>query len=501
MSRSEEQKSEAVIVDSQGNARPSETAAETEKQPETPKYAGTSMSESKNIPQNQTAPVIIKQSGGKVMAAGALVLALLGLGASGFLFVQGQNVLKNQELAFNQKVEKAALGESENALLLKDSIYRQTAIQAELDRLGNAQKANGEQILLTQKAYQELLKGRVNWLVDEAESMLNLASQQLMLSGNVQGAAAVLEHIDSRLNRFDQPELLPIKQAVSHDLSALKNRPYVDISGTALRLDRLETAVSGLPLLLDGVLQPGAQVQNDASSSGSWWQDTWNKSLGALKGLVEVRSLDNKDAMLLSPEQAYFVRENLRLRLLDARTALMRQNGEVYQSDLNNVEAAVKQYFDGKSPATQAWLKELSELKALDVRMVSDDSLKASLNAVRAYQDGARTQVALPEAAPAAASAEAAEASLPETAASAAEPASAPKVAPAPRPAPKPVPKASSAPKAAAVAPQAAPESEAKPESKTIEAPALPSENKPQNAPEPEKQSRPAADSVKGGRA
>ncbi|MGN6954937.1 uroporphyrinogen-III synthase, partial [Neisseria sp. P0015.S004] len=159
------------------------------------------MPESNNLPQNN-APVIIKQSGGKALAAGATVLALLSLGASGFLFVQGQNVLKNQELEFNQKIDKAALGESENASLLKDNLNRQTAIQAELDRLNNGQKNNSDQILQLQKAYQELLKGRINWLVDEAESMLNTASQQLMLSGNLQGAVSVLEHIDSRLSRF-----------------------------------------------------------------------------------------------------------------------------------------------------------------------------------------------------------------------------------------------------------------------------------------------------------
>ena len=150
------------------------------------------------------------------------------------------------------------MGESENASLLKDNLNRQTAIQAELDRLNNGQKSNSEQILQMQKAYQELLKGRINWLVDEAESMLNTASQQLMLSGNLQGAVSVLEHIDSRLSRFEQPELIPIKQAISNDLAALKNRPYVDISATALRIDRLETGISGLPLVLDGVLKPGA---------------------------------------------------------------------------------------------------------------------------------------------------------------------------------------------------------------------------------------------------
>nr|WP_315039471.1 uroporphyrinogen-III C-methyltransferase [uncultured Neisseria sp.] len=420
------------------------------------------MPESNNLPQNN-APVIIKQSGGKALAAGAIVLALLGLGASGFLFVQGQNVLKNQELEFNQKIDKAALGESENASLLKDNLNRQTAIQAELDRLNNGQKSNSDQILQTQKAYQELLKGRVNWLVDEAESMLNTASQQLMLSGNLQGAVSVLEHIDSRLSRFDQPELIPVKQAISNDLAALKNRPYVDISATALRIDRLETAISGLPLVLDGVLKPGA-APVEAAHSGTWWENTWEKSLNALKGLVEVRHLDSNDAMLISPEQTYFIRENLRLRLLDARIALLQHNGEVYQSDLNNVEATVKQYFDSKSPATQSWLKELAELKALDVRMISDDSLKASLSAVRAYQEGSRTQMTTEEAAQTQAAEKTASAPAATTE------------------------QATTAAPAAASAPQ------------SLEAPALPSENKKEPAVEaakPQNQTKPAA-KIKG---
>ena len=430
--------------------------------PTQPQRVEASMPESNNLPQNN-APVIIKQSGGKALAAGATVLALLGLGASGFLFVQGQNVLKNQELEFNQKIDKAALGESENASLLKDNLNRQTAIQAELDRLNNGQKNNSDQILQTQKAYQELLKGRVNWLVDEAESMLNTASQQLMLSGNLQGAVSVLEHIDSRLSRFDQPELIPVKQAISNDLAALKNRPYVDISATALRIDRLETAISGLPLVLDGVLKPGA-APVETAHSGTWWENTWEKSLNALKGLVEVRHLDSNDAMLISPEQTYFIRENLRLRLLDARIALLQHNGEVYQSDLNNVEATVKQYFDSKSPATQSWLKELAELKALDVRMISDDSLKASLSAVRAYQEGSRIQMTTVEAAQTQAAEKTASAPAATTE------------------------QATTSAPAATSAPQ------------SLEAPALPSENKKEPAAEaakPQNQTKPAA-KIKG---
>lgn len=371
----------------------SEPVREIQASKEMPSETSSPRKENETEVHIPAAPFIVKQSGSNALAVCALVLAALGLGASGFLFVQGQNVLKNQELAFNQKIDKAALGESENAALLKDNLNRQSAIQSELDRLDGNVKANGEQILEMQKSYRELTKGRADWLVDETETILNLAAQQLVLTGNIQTAVGVLEHIDSRLSRFNQAELLPIKQAISSDLAELKNRPYVDISGTALRLDRLETAVSGLPLILDGVLKPGVQVKNEAVSA-SWWQNVWEKSLGTLKGLVEIRRLENNDAMLISPEQAYFVRENLRLRLLDARTALMQRNSEVYQGDLNNAEAAVRQYFDAKSPATQSWLKELAELKALDVRMTADDGLKNSLNAVRAYRDGARMTAA-----------------------------------------------------------------------------------------------------------
>ncbi|UOO99852.1 uroporphyrinogen-III C-methyltransferase [Kingella potus] len=390
-----------AVSDGLNTDRPSENVSASEKEstkaaaPSEPKAAET---------QAAPAPVIISQSGGKGLAAGALVLSLLALGTGGFLFVQGQNVLKTQEMAFNQKIDQAAVGESENARILQETGRRQNELAAALMQLSEGQRANKQQIDNAAEAYRELLRSRSDWLVDETEATLNMASQQLLLSGNVPVAVTVLENIEGRLNRFEQADLLPIKQAVSSDLAALKNRPYLDVTGTSLRLDRLETAVAGMPLVLESTLQPGAEEtgpQDDPNAS--WWQRSWSKTVRGLGSLVEVRKLDNSDAMLLAPEQAYFVRENLRLRLIDARTALMQHNSEVYLSDLNAVEAAVRRYFDTGSPATQAWLKELSELKSLDMRLVSNDALKASLAAVRQYQDTVRgTQtVTLPDAKPA----------------------------------------------------------------------------------------------------
>ncbi len=347
------------------------------------------------MPEQITAPVIIHQKGnGTVLAIGALVLSLIALGASGALFVQGQNTLREHSMLLEQDLNKAALGNSENAVLLQNTLHKQQEIDEQLSKILQNDAQTEQTLNSIHRAYAELLKGRVNWLVDEVETTLNAASQQLLLSGNVPVVTSVLETIEARLNRFEQPELLPIKQAISRDLGELKNRPYLNVTATVLRLERLENAISGLPLLVDGTLKETNATPEPVSRAGTFWTRAWDDTTALLKSMVEIRKLENNDAMLIAPNQVYLMRENIRLHLLDARLALLQYNGEVYQNDLNAIETTVKQYFDMQSPNTQAWLKELAELKALEVRMISDDALKASLAAVRDYQNN--TRAALP---------------------------------------------------------------------------------------------------------
>lgn len=388
-------------------------------------------------PAPQQQPIVIQQksSGGRGIATGALVLSLIALGASGFLFVQGQNVLKQQEMRIGQDLNKAALGNSENAALLQSTLAKQAELDAQLSKILQNESDTAQTLDGIHRAYAELLKGRVNWLVDEIEVTLNTASQQLLLSGNVPVATAVLENVEQRLSRFEQPELLPIKQAISQDLAALKNRPYLNVSATALRLDRLESAVDSLPLLVDSTMNAQNAEPAPTSKAGSFWTRAWDNTSELVKSMVEVRKLDNNDAMLIGSEQVFYLRENLRMRLLDARLALLQHNSEVYQNDLAAIEESVKRYFDVQSPNTQTWLKEVGELKSVEIRMISDESLKASLAAVRDYQNNVRTAlpVVLPESKPAVPVAPAA--------------ASAPKAASEPTPVAAP-PAAASAPKA-----------------------------------------------------
>lgn len=353
-----------------------------------------------NVPSQLTSVKQQHSGSGKGIALGALVLSLLALGASGFLFVEGQNQLKTQQLQFDHKIDNAGIDASKTAATVETGLARIDGLSQQLQELQSQQKSQRENVDRLIRAYQELVKNRTDWLVDEIEATLNLASQQLLISGNVPVAVNVLENLDNRLSRFDQPQLLPIKKAISSDLENLKSRPYLDTASASLRLNRLESAVAGLPLVIDSQLQSDtAPAVAAISPNASWWQRTWQTTMHSLRGMVEVRHINHNDSMLMSPEQMYFVRENLRLRLLDARIALIQRRGEVYAADLNGAEATVKQYFDASSVATQSWLKELMQLKMLNVQTIQDSNLSASLAAVREYQNqsGMDMSTALPD--------------------------------------------------------------------------------------------------------
>ena len=390
------QSNDPILVNKQGEAKvsPEQTdqqpasASKTSVNPPSDKTMSADMSQqSYSSPATQN-PIIVKSGIGKGLAVGALVLSILALGASGFLFVEGQNQLKMQQLKYDQKIDSAGIGASKTAAVIENSLVHIDDLTRQVRLLQQQQNTQGNNITRLDTNYQQLIRSRTDWLVDEVEATLNLAAQQLIISGNVSVAIGVLEDLDSRLARFDQPQLLTIKKAISNDLADLKSKPYLDIASASLRLNRLETAVASLPLTIDDQLQPGTrQTAYVENPNAKWWQRAWSHTVYVLQGMIEVRHVDSNDSMLMSPQQMFFVRENLRLRLLDARLALIQRSSEVYSTDLNSAEAAVKQYFDGNSVTTQSWLKELAQLKLLNVQNSHDANvLTNSLTAIRQYQ-------------------------------------------------------------------------------------------------------------------
>jgi uroporphyrin-3 C-methyltransferase len=206
-----------------------------------------------------------------------------------------------------------------------------------------------------------------------------------------------------------------IRRALAHDIDRLKALPTLDLTGIALRLDSIIGQIDGMPLLADEkpvqpVVQPkksarpvpkpgrpvvGASViaASPPNATGTEWlyalQDKWQswstEMWGEVRQLIRVRTVEVPDALLLSPTQAYYARENLKLRLLNARLALLSRNESAFRSDMIASQESIVRYFDTRARQTQTAQALLRQVQGSNLA-IELPTLAESLNAVRNYK-------------------------------------------------------------------------------------------------------------------
>jgi uroporphyrin-III C-methyltransferase len=232
--------------------------------------------------------------------------------------------------------------------------------------------------------YQDLSRNRDEWVLAEVEQILTLASQQLQLAGNAQAALAALRSADARLARSRSPQLLPLRKVFARDMERLKAAPGPDLADLASRLDQLVASVDSLPLAQDA--RPGATNEAGAAQEQEGLLERlWTGFLGELKQLVRIQNTGRSDPVLLGPSQVFFLRENLKLRLLNARLALLARDEVTYRSDLKTAASWLERYFDTRSRATSTAIGSLNRLGSGSAPM-SPPSIAESLAAVRGYR-------------------------------------------------------------------------------------------------------------------
>jgi uroporphyrinogen III methyltransferase/synthase len=229
--------------------------------------------------------------------------------------------------------------------------------------------------------YGTLAGDRAAMLLADAELTLGLAAQQLQLTGDVSGALTALYRLDERMaggeRRLEGP-----RRALARDIQALKRLPAVDLAGLSARLDSLATSIDRLPLRVDATLAEDREPSG-ASPDEGWWTRLMRDVGSALGAFVSIRRLDDpNDALLLAPEQALYVREHVKLRLLNARLALMQHDPATFRQDLTAAEAAISRHFDHHTKSVQATLGGLRELMAVQPALELP-TLADSLAAVR----------------------------------------------------------------------------------------------------------------------
>jgi uroporphyrin-3 C-methyltransferase len=243
-------------------------------------------------------------------------------------------------------------------------------------------ESQSQQVAL-EALYQELSRNRDEWQLAEIEQVLAIAQQQLQLAGNVRSALLALQLAEGRLAKADRPQFLPIRRAIERDIERLKALPVVDIAAMSARIDSLVAAVDSMPLAFDERLEKEAAVK--AVTENGFWARLGSEVWNELRSLVVVRQIGATEPPLLPPPQAYFLRENLRLRLLNARLSLLARDEAGYREDLRASEAWIHRYFDPGGKQTVDAVLQLKQLSATSISFEMP-SLSESLDAVRGFK-------------------------------------------------------------------------------------------------------------------
>ena len=312
-----------------------------------------------------------------------------------------QELVRRQQTSQMQATEARLLARQAQELS-RESVARTALLESRLTEVSQ-QRTQIEELIKT------LSTSRDENLLSDLEASLRVAIQQSSLTGSAEPLVVALQSADSRLVRAAQPRLDNVRRAVAKDLDRVRGTRVADLNALTLRLDEATRLVDEAPLLNSpeaARAQPAAvQAKPQASprkpkaaslqSSAPKAQDDapgwhehafeWLSQAGQViwhetRNLIRVTQINRPEGMLISPEQSFFLRENIKLRLLNARLALLSRQTVIAANDLQEVEASLPRYFDTQSRKTQLLRSMLADVAKQSTQTTvprPDDTLAA----------------------------------------------------------------------------------------------------------------------------
>lgn len=315
-----------------------------------------------------------------------LVLAVLALAFWQWLETRGGLAETRQELA--RRLADSENADREGRLALKAAQEQVAALQARVAGLESRQEEFRGEAAALQGLYQELARSRDDATLLEVEQGLTLAAQQLQLAGNVQAAVLALQAADAKLARLDRPQFLGLRKTLGRDLDRLRALPFVDLPGMSLKLENIIIGIDKLPLAVDARPRPPEKAaQAAAAGELPWWERIGGEFWQELRGLVRIQRFDRAEPVLLAPGQDFFLRENVKLRLLNARLALLARDAWTFRSEIRATQEWLERHFDGRDKSVQAVQASLRQLAAAEIN-IELPTLNESLAALRSVKTG-----------------------------------------------------------------------------------------------------------------
>ncbi len=303
--------------------------------------------------------------------------------------------LVRRQQASSEQSNEAQLLARQSQELSRDAVAKSALLESRVAEL-SVQRTQLEELI------QSLSRSRDEGLLVEIDAGVRVAMQQTAVTGSATPLVVALKAADERLARVNQPRLEVVRRAIARDLDRVKAVSVADIATLAGKLDEAARLVDEAPLLAVEIPRPAtdtklarpAPARAAASAAadpptpasdtlawlpaagGEWLRGFWAEA----RGLLRVTRIDQPEAMLLAPEQRFFLRENLKLKLLNARLALLSRQFDTAQSDLRMAQGAIDSYFDRSARRTLT-LAETVRSVAMQARQAGvprpDDTLAA----------------------------------------------------------------------------------------------------------------------------
>ena len=283
-----------------------------------------------------------------VVSVAAITLALLGQQRIKSL---EQELVRRQQDSQGQAIEAHAMAKQ-----------AQEAARAAESKVGLLEARVAETVLQRSQLedlIQQLSRSRDENVLADVDAAVRVAVQQSAITGSAEPLVSALRQAEERLARMNQPRLERVRRSLARDLDRVRAVAVTDLASLTIKIDEAVRTVDELPLVSQperraAAARPAASASDGAAPGpGAWlpWlQERWAAIGGRIwveiRSLVRVTQIDKPEAMLVAPDQAWFLRENLKLRLLNARLSLLSRQFDIAQADLREAQAVLERYFD-----------------------------------------------------------------------------------------------------------------------------------------------------------
>ncbi len=317
----------------------------------------------------------------------ALILAVLAFATTGGVFWLMQMRMQDLEVQLARRIGQFDTSSQEARAAAKEA---RATVENVVTRIGaletKAQETQSQQLAL-ESIYQDIARSQDERLLADIEQTLLLADQQIQVAGNIRAALLGLDSAGQRLERMNKPQFARLRDAISRDVARLKLLPAADVEGVNARIDALLQSVDKLKQEIEPEKAAAKPAPKPDANPVDWMERLGSETWTEIKQLVRIRRLDNPNVELLAPGQTYFLRENLKLRLLSARLAVLQRDEATFHADIATARKWVEHYFRRKDELSLAVLKDLKAMETMPIAL-RDADLRESLKAVRGLTQG-----------------------------------------------------------------------------------------------------------------